>query len=534
MIKRILIILILFPLFTSAQEFRAGKIYIERRDVFERTDKDWFFAAPVMNAIHVKTRNYVIEDELLFSEGELITEDLILETERNLRGTGLFTWVRIELDSVYDDTYDVYVVAKDRWSTYPALLYGTGGGESNYGGRLEEFNLAGTGTYVSGEALYRTENDIGWQGGINISQRRLFRSELGLLASLTAHKYRTQQFLSIHKPYRTLRTKNAYGIYGQNTFGNDFLYSNTDTASLIPFHEKRVNFHYSHAWFHWDRIFFSVMAEWEDVERGDSIYRQAYDNSGFFLVQFSSVSQDYKVIRKVNAYYDEDMPIGGYGSATMGRIFPIGSKDGEQFYYVGAEGEQSYYNGRSYLYARVSAGSAFKGSIGKYTYQDFTGLGFVRISDDFLLAARMVQQTAWNWDAFRQLVLDNDAGLRGFEANTLTGDNRIIGNLELRAFPDVNLWIFDLSAAAFYDIGSVWNQDTEIFNTNFYNSAGLGIRFHFTKSASPSHTFRIDAAYNITDGKFGGIVFTTRQMFSAFGVHDFKLPRLFGTTIDYE
>jgi hemolysin activation/secretion protein len=182
----------------------------------------------------------------------------------------------------------------------------------------------------------------------------------------------------------------------------------------------------------------------------------------------------------------------------------------------------------------MTGASAFSKSVASYTYQEFLGLGFTKLTEGLVLAARFRQQTTWNWSAFRQLILDNDFGLRGYNANRFSGENRIISNVELRYFPDIPIWIVNLSGVAFWDNGAVWNQDKEIFETRFYNSAGLGLRIHFTKSSSPSHTMRIDFAYNFADGNFGGIIFSTRQLFSAFGNHDFKLPEIFGSIIDLE
>lgn len=51
-------------LFSS--DIRVGEIYIERLDVFERNDADWFFLSPLLNAFHTRTKEYIIRDELLF------------------------------------------------------------------------------------------------------------------------------------------------------------------------------------------------------------------------------------------------------------------------------------------------------------------------------------------------------------------------------------------------------------------------------------------------------------------------------------
>jgi surface antigen Omp85-like protein len=533
----ILIILIACSSSLIAKEehqLRINKIYIDQYDVFDSTQTDWFFAAGFLNSFHTLSKLYLIEDEILFEEDGYLDMYDIEETERNLRKTGLFTKVDIEVDSVNEYYYDVYITTQDKWSLSPSFLVGTGGGEVSLGGRITEHNLAGTGTLLSLEGLHRTENDIGWQGIGEFSQPRLFRSEFGLDFRLMANQYKTEQDLSLYKPFRTQGTEFSYGVNLKNHFGSDFLYNTLDkTTILMPFHQQNGQAYFSKAWQRKSRVFATAYLELDDVNRGQPEFDRAYDNSGKLLFSFSSVTDDYEETTKLNHWQDEDLPIGGYGSAILGKIFPVGSK-GEGLYYVGAQGERSYYDGTLYLCGQLTGASAFARSRGRYTYQEFMGHGFIRFSDELILAARVRQQTVWNWDKLRQLVLDNDAGLRGYASNSLSGDNRMIANIELRAFPNIDLWIMKLGATFFYDAGAVWNQETEITNTQWHHSIGIGFRVQNMKSTGENSLFRIDFAFNFDEQRFAGIIFTTDQLFSAFRNHNYKLPEVYGLEFDSE
>lgn len=507
-------------------------IYIDQRNVFDSTEGILFLSPKFLNSLHYDTRPYIIEDELLFEHDEEIEPQLLSETERNLRSTGLFSEVRIELDSVNHTTYDVYVVTRDRWSTQVSALIGTGGEEQEYGAKFEELNLLGTGTRVVLEGLYRTENNIQWQGLASLSKRRIFRSEYTLNAGLLSNKYRTQQGISLYKPYRTLSTELSYGASVNNSFGSDFLYVTDDSSRLMPFHERNYSGWFSKAWMREDRIFATGYLSFNDVNRIKLVYERAYDNSGVFLISFSSVARDYLVTSKLNDYKTDDLPIGGWGQAILGKIFPVGSK-GENLYYLAGQGEQSYYNNGLYLFGQITGASSFKRARGVYTYEEFYGLGFYRLGEDWLLASRIRQQTVWNWGKLRQLILDNGTGLRGYELNRLAGDNRIIGNLELRFFPGYKIWIAKLSGLLFYDTGSVWFQDTHLTKTRWHNSVGIGIRFHNTKSRGDESALGIDLAYNFDNNSFG-INLSSDQLFSVFANHSFRLPQVFGTEFDYE
>ena len=46
------------------------RVYIDRRDIFDPSTNDWFFAGSLVNALHTTTRFDVVEDELLFASGD--------------------------------------------------------------------------------------------------------------------------------------------------------------------------------------------------------------------------------------------------------------------------------------------------------------------------------------------------------------------------------------------------------------------------------------------------------------------------------
>ncbi len=105
--KCILLLLLFYSSQVLSEEIYVNDIFIQRYNVFEENDKDWFFAAPLLNFFHSETKEYVIRDELLFKKGFTTTDEYLYETERNLRATGLFTSVVIELDCIGFGNYNV-------------------------------------------------------------------------------------------------------------------------------------------------------------------------------------------------------------------------------------------------------------------------------------------------------------------------------------------------------------------------------------------------------------------------------------------
>lgn len=516
-------------------------ITIDQRSVFDTRSDDWFFAGSVAEALHSRTRDYVVDDELLFTEGEALDDDRILETERNLRRTGLFRVVSITVDTVSVDSVDVRIFTRDRWSLLPAVLVGAGGGIANYGAKLEELNLAGTGTALQVAGLYRTENAIGWEGLVSVGQRRLFRSEVGLYGELQANRLRTDQRLAFVKPFRTLSTPWAGAVTGWNSFGQDFAYTTPGQGGsgaanmLLPFHQRGLTAWWSTARGEADnRLFMTFLGQVDDTRRTVPASRQAFDNTAQLLLSFVSVSQNFRRSQFLNGYETEDVQTGGYGNVVLGRLIALDSM-ASTLWYAGATGELSdYVTDDLYLFGRVGGGSGFGLGGGRYTALDVAGIGHWRWSPHIVLTARMTGNVVWNWDAFHQLILDNDAGLRGYAANAITGDNRTVTNVELRWFPQWKAWIFGLSGVVFHDMGTVWNQGLGLDRTRWHHSIGAGIRLHNLAASGSDAIMRLDVAYNVDERRIAGIIFTTNQLFSAFGLHQYRPPSLLGADIDLQ
>jgi len=460
---------------------------------------------------------------------------MVHETERNLRRTGLFSDVRVTTSAAgAAGERDVLVYTQDRWSLRPAVLFGTGGGISNVGGKLEEMNFLGTATRILLQGLHRSENDIGWEGMALVEQRRLFRTEVGLLASLTANRVRTEQQVSFYKPFRTTLTPWAFGLDLLNAFGEDFTYVRSPQPELLPFHERSVFAWASQAYSVRDQLFVSGSVRANDVFRFVPASRQAFDNTGHLLVSFASLRQQFKRSTFLNGYETEDLQEGAWGSATIGRVFSMGN-GGESMWYVRGDAEQSGLISKDiYLFGGIGAASGFNKEGGRYTFLDASGIGHWRASEQFVLASRFRVQTAWNWNAYRQLVLDFQSGLRGYDANKLAGDNRFVSNAELRWFPGWKAWIFGLSAVAFYDAGTVWQQGTSLQRTQMHHAVGAGIRIHNLTASGADAIYRFDIAYNLDDKRIAGIIFTTSQLFSAFGSHQYRPPDILGKEIDLQ
>ncbi|HEX3274873.1 MAG TPA: POTRA domain-containing protein, partial [Gemmatimonadales bacterium] len=130
------------------------RVVLDRRDIFDPDERGWI--ARVGNALHIQTRAATIRRELLFQPGQPYDSARVAESERNLRGLGVFR--RVVIDTVRTDSGLVArVLTKDGWSTKADWRFRSTGGEVAYTIGLVEDNLLGTAS--SAAVRYRKTPD---------------------------------------------------------------------------------------------------------------------------------------------------------------------------------------------------------------------------------------------------------------------------------------------------------------------------------------------------------------------------------------
>jgi len=108
----------------EAQGARVGRIFISRENLFDPRDPhESYWPYRLANKLHVVTREEVIRRELLFREGDLYSQELVDESERNLRGLKVIYHVRIVPLAYRDGVVDLEVNSQDTWTLRPAIRF---------------------------------------------------------------------------------------------------------------------------------------------------------------------------------------------------------------------------------------------------------------------------------------------------------------------------------------------------------------------------------------------------------------------------
>jgi hypothetical protein len=516
---------------------RSVKVIV--RDVFEEpVDYSLYRLA---NKLHIDTKESVVKAELLFKEGEPFSAFKMKESERVLRQ---LKWqrnpeIRPKLDGEF---VDIEVITQDTWTLIPTINYSSGDGSGNRSVGLTETNLLGMGKRVE-LLLSETENRRTYEGVYD--DWRFMGTDLRLVL---ADFYRADgnRFVGLlSKPFRNLLDTYSWSLSGESsdTVGKlwsageeRFIYrqetldfSGRYSISDGPREDQR---RYSFGIDYQDNSF--LMPTANDFDEADVDPTQVSqdpnllaENRKYIGPTFGYESLEPRFVRM--AYIDrfdrpDDYDLGdnfsvfgtaameSFGSLRDALIFNLTRTGGKQFnkdsFIRGEYGFSGRYNNDGLENGLFRAQSNYYNVLGDFYIKDVF-LGYHTLAFGYSL------DYGHNLDGDREFLLGADAGLRGYDARTFTGDKRFIMNLEDRVMIKEDIWrLMSFGAAAFVDVGgSTADSFGSLFRDEMYADAGIGLRFAFPRS-SGGRTLRIDFAVPFRDGPDGTNGYEFRLIFA--------------------
>jgi hypothetical protein len=174
----------------------------------------------------------------------------------------------------------------------------------------------------------------------------------------------------------------------------------------------------------------------------------------------------------------------------------------------------------SFAQADVFVQSRFDGGPQNTIFSTFAGFvrrfRLTRIPQTFV--ARVQFDRAWRLDPEIQFEASGGTGLRGYRLHAMTGDKRLLVNLEQRFFSEREyLQLFSPGAVVFVDAGTAVPRQTGLTFSQIKADAGVGLRIAIAR-AGGNNILRIDVAYPFqkdAQGRRGPLVsFSSSQAFS--------------------
>ncbi len=473
----------------AAEAQRITEIEIRTENVFSPKDAAVAYVPyGLANAIHIKSRNGLIEKYLLFKVGDPLDPELLAETERNLRATGLFSLVRVTAEGT-----KVIVETDDAWTLLLRGSLGNKGGVTTYSAGVEETNLLGTGRQLKFRYAKETERisrSFEFADPAFLRPYTLFRVVFSDLSDGTVYEGRLQ------RPFYSLDTPWAASLFYHQARFQPKIYAGGEEAAVWRQHE--TNFR-AEGGLRADlagntvhRVIASV--EWLDTTLGPGSFGPPpppADPPRKFLFIGAGLQKDEREwIRRTDVetiWRDEDFnlaPVGSVelgaspeilgatgaarliASGSMGTLLPWG------FSVATLSGETRYENGPQNMIVNVDTRAYLQST--RWTF-----------------AMRLGAISGWRLDPETQFYLDGENGVRAYRLHAVSGTGHVVGNLELRTvFVYDVLKLVSIGAAVFADAGVSWGPPDGFWRLA---DAGAGLRFGLSR-ASQTTLLRLDIA----------------------------------------
>lgn len=460
-----------------------------------------------LNIFHARTRERIVQRELLFATGDAYEDDRAEESMRNLRGMGIFAQVRIVAVQT-DDPNEVGMVVhtRDLWSLRLESAFNLSSQLNSLDIALVERNLGGIGHY-SGLGFAMRPDTFSLSETYNV--RRVFGSTLRLFerGGVIFNREATRPEggfgrFSFGKPYYTIAQSNSFGISAgysarvrrQLVNGEPLAWTPTgasDPAGLRIWNQRELDSQVSyslrrgHRLRHTVDVYMFFNAEHYDPngETGiDETMHAAFREQvlppdrreigpgisySLFLPEYRTYTNldTFGLSENVRLGPDLDLavsaPLTALGSYKEARIanaslaWTWGLGDGLLTVRGGVRGR---WQDATFLDQRLTA--SIRGATPM--------MGYVR------LVARARASLRWNDTGKTLITLGSDGGLRGYPADYLSGygAHLINTNVELRTKPISWRGILG-GLIAFYDTGAVF---TSFADMRFSHAVGMGVR----------------------------------------------------------
>jgi hypothetical protein len=507
----------------SLEGLPIARVDLEVHDIFVCQNGDPFVSFyRLANALHIRTRDRTVRQQLLFAPGARWSEERGAETARTLRSLDYLEPQRMEARRE-NDSVVVEVETRDAWTTSPVLNLERGGGVQYGTVGLSERNLLGLGKALS----FQYHEDA-----------------TGIARSLT---YRDPAVLGSRFQFSYGASSGTAGSSDILIAGQPFYAHDTPAASQLAWRRARyvaslfqsggeiaeldVRNHESELWvgigrerangtilrvvgsvFMLDRHLGPTRLEPgapPDFAGGDEDLRLRR-----IAAEVRIWHPDFIVredIERIGRKEDFDV---GSGAALKLGFAPelLGSTANEGYARADADAGARY--GRDFGSAHASLSMRLRrGPLEVIRRLDARWNHKWRPGHVLVLSAFGMGGTDVQRDF--QVIAGGLNGLRAYPVQALAGTELVRLNAEQRWVLTRNRWdLVSLGMAAFYDAARAWGPGA--VGTSWFNAAGLGVRFATPHSAL-GPVFRVDVAWPISptrDGSREGVItFGSSQAF---------------------
>jgi hypothetical protein len=545
---------------------RISYVFIDNQSVFDTSDPTldsrfrWAYRAA--NALHWRTREWVIRRELLFEPGSCYDPFLLEETERLLRNYDFLSRVDIFAVPLPDQTFHVIVGTRDEWSTRVDVRITGKDGFAIEGVRISEDNLFGTGQSVGAWYL---ERDITREYGVTYHTPQLLSTRWDLSAALGRTRAGTLASQEIAYPFVGEIGRWA----GRQSFLREDQYFDYITADdpgrraphvLVPTREqsfdlsvvrrvgRRGNMALLGTALTYQQLTYPGVAE--VAPEGEFSLREPAPDSLADRVRVQRGElhniRAFALLGHRNVWWvrrrgldsmrgQEDVRLGAEAILGIGKSLPSIESDDDLYgmltLYTGFEMGDLLVVGRARADARRNLSAVADAEEWEDVYGEVEVLTYLQspLLPRHTVVLRAAALGGWHTRTPFQLTLGGVHGLRGYDVQRLPGGRRAVLTVEDRFYLGWPLpAMLDMGGTVFVDAGRMWAGDAPFgADSGWRGAAGAGLRASFP--AGSRSTYRVDFAWPLERGTSLGDVRVSLTIGELRGIlprdHDPRLVR---------
>src|SRR6516225_1655325 len=479
-----------------------GEVLVDNQNIFNledpKDDKKLFRAA---NDLHIKTRPEVIRKQLLFRPGDRYNRHLIDESERILRAEGYFYDAWIREVGYHDNQVDLRVTTRDVWTLNPGFNFSRSGGTNSVGVQLQDTNFLGTGADFK---VFHTNTVDRASTGIQALDQHAFNTWISAAGTFANNSDGYLREVSVQRPFYSLNTRWAAGVYGIDDLQNDDLYYRGQIINKFQDLHQGAQIYggYSsgeqNGWVRrWSTGFGYDEHNFAPVSWGGPSVVPQDRRFLYPFVQFDLIQDDYvRLWNHDQIARTEDFYLGTSFSARVGFAdAAFGSSSSalifQSFASTGFGGE-----GRSLTLlfwdfsGRVTEGALYNGVM------DASVRYYNKESKNWLFFTALSGTKGWRLDLDNQITLGGDSGLRGYPLRYQDGTERALFTVEQRYFTDWYVFrLWRVGGAVFFDAGRTWGRaPLAAPSLGLLTDAGFGLRIGNARSGL-GNVIHVDLAF---------------------------------------
>jgi hypothetical protein len=465
--------------FSTYEQKEIAQIHILPRGVY--ADTATYFTAKLANAIHVKTREHIIRQNLLFKEGDKLQASTMILNEEMLRKLNYIAdaYIIVAPHDYEDNKVDVFVHTRDQWSINADFAQKSG---DEYRVLVFDENILGMGHRLTLGSYLRTASPVmpGYVLGYDVNNfsGSFFDFNFRIDRSYEESLYYAQVQKALIKP-----TDYAAGAsYRLNEISEGQLLIDTSLALKQQIVEAWGGVSVKLKNVKSSLYFMSRLSSTQTFHYGDDVTEtlNPYYRSPVTLLFSAGIYHEsfYRGSYIYNFGVSEDIPYGFNLELTGGRSWD----EYANRTYLAAKWSAGHLMGAGYLQESVAYGSFFCDdftpqqsallvNVEYFTKLFRTGKGYMR---HFIKTSYTAGFHRLSGERER-LTFNGDNSMRILHLPYIGGLNRLLLHLETVYFSPLYFYNFRFAFYGFSDFG--WLGDRyRVFSNDLYTTLGFGVR----------------------------------------------------------